>query len=59
MLVNKKSTVLTSSAIAPHLLQRKIIKVGDNSNAFDARSCDESLLDSADPGWKSDSGIVN
>ena len=58
-LINEKSSVLTSSAIAPHLSQRKIIKVADVGNAFDVSPYDEILLDTARPGWKSDSEIVN
>ena len=58
-LVNNKSSVLTSSAIAPHLSQRKNIKVSDSKNSFDISKYDEILIDTARPGWKSNSAIVD
>ena len=42
-----------------NISQRKIIKVADVGNAFDVSPYDEILLDTARPGWKSDSEIVN
>ncbi|MBR63466.1 MAG: hypothetical protein CMC60_05405, partial [Flavobacteriaceae bacterium] len=58
-LVNKESSVLTSSVIAPHLSKRKDIRVSDIENSLDISKYDEILLDTARPGWKSNSDIVN
>ena len=58
-LVNKESAVLTSSTIAPHLSKRKDIRVSDSKNSLDISKYDEILLDTARPGWKSSSDIVN
>ena len=58
-LVNKESSVLTSSVIAPHLSKRKDIRVSDIENSLDISRYDEILLDTARPGWKSNSDIVN
>ncbi|MDA7435036.1 DUF2079 domain-containing protein [Synechococcus sp. AH-601-J22] len=58
-MVNKKSSVLTSSTIAPHLSQRKNIRVADSINSLDVNKYDEILLDTANPGWKSSPEIVS
>ena len=58
-LVNKESSVLTSSVIAPHLSKRKDIRVSDIENSLDISKYDEILIDTARPGWKSNSDIVN
>ena len=58
-LVNKESSVLTSSIIAPHLSKRRDIRVSDRNNSLDISQYDEILLDTARPGWKSNSDIVD
>lgn len=58
-LVNKESSVLTSSIIAPHLSKRRDIRVSDSENSTDISKYDEILLDTAHPGWKSNSDIIN
>ena len=58
-LVNEESSVLTSSIIAPHLSKRKDIRVSDVENSLDISNYDEILLDTARPGWKSNSDIVD
>jgi uncharacterized membrane protein len=58
-MVDKKSSVLTSSTIAPHLSQRKNIRVADSINSLDVNKYDEILLDTAHPGWKSSPEIVS
>ena len=58
-LVNEESSVLTSSVIAPHLSKRKDIRVSDIKNSLDISKYDEILLDTARPGWKSNSDIVD
>ena len=58
-MVDKKSSVLTSSTIAPHLSQRKEIRIADSINSLDVNKYDEILLDTAQPGWKSSPEIVD
>ena len=58
-LVNEESSVLTSSIIAPHLSKRKDIRISDIKNSLDISKYDEILLDTARPGWKSNSDIVD
>ena len=58
-LVNEESSVLTSSIIAPHLSKRKDIRVSDVENSLDISNYDEILLDTARPGWKSNSDIID
>ena len=58
-MIDKKSSILTSSAIAPHLSQRKNIRVADSINSLDLNKYDEILLDTARPGWKSSRKIVS
>ena len=58
-LVNNKSSVLTSSAITPHLTQRKNIRFADKINSADIDKYDEILLDTARPGWESSPEIVD
>ena len=58
-LVNEESSVLTTSIIAPHLSKRTDIRVSDNENSLDISEYDEILLDSARPGWKSNSDIID
>ena len=58
-LVNEESSVLTSSVIAPHLSKRRDIRVSDRNNSLDISQYDEILLDTARPGWKSNSDIVD
>ena len=58
-LVNVESSVLTSSIIAPHLSKREDIRVSDKRNSLDISKYDEILLDTARPGWKSNSNIVD
>ena len=58
-LVNNNSSVLTSSAITPHLSQRSNIRFADSKNSTDISQYDEILLDTARPGWESSPEIID
>ena len=57
-LVNDSSAVLTTNDLVPHLSRRKYIKFTNSEEKYNLESFDEILLDTEEPGWKSNTKFV-
>ena len=60
-MIHKKTNVITTSYLVPHLSQRKLIKFPNNKNQMDAdfKKYEILLLNPQDPGWGSSKEIQN